>query len=174
MKERTGELRRRAGVGAFEPLPRVPPPTPEVIGFSEIRCTICGAARQAHEDGSAGACSALDCKDPLHDLRASDATYCACCNDKVNGALEYEGAAVCSIDCAFALADNVQEKIQEPCTDYAPLADYDDCTVTERQGAIDAFEKIMAMVEHDSPVHCVAAEQHAWLTSEAGQKRSDP
>lgn len=46
------------------------------------------------------------------------------------------------------------------------LADYADCTVTERQGAIAALEKIMALVEHGSPVHCIASEQHAWLASE--------
>lgn len=44
--------------------------------------------------------------------------------------------------------------------------DFADCTVTERQGAIAAFEKIMSIVEHDSPVYCIAAEQHAWLARE--------
>lgn len=47
------------------------------------------------------------------------------------------------------------------------LVDMDsDLIVTERAGAIRAFEQIMSLVEHDSPVHLLAAEQHAWLKSE--------
>ena len=41
--------------------------------------------------------------------------------------------------------------------------DMADCTVTEREGAMAAFEKIMAMVAHDSPVYQIASEQLSWL-----------
>lgn len=38
-------------------------------GFSEVRCTLCGAARIRRPDGTPGACSLIGCKDPLHDAR---------------------------------------------------------------------------------------------------------
>lgn len=41
-----------------------------------------------------------------------------------------------------------------------------DLTVAEREGAIVALEKIMALVAHDSPVYQIAAEEHAWLKSD--------
>lgn len=44
--------------------------------------------------------------------------------------------------------------------------DYSDCVQSERQAAIEAFSKILGLVEHDSPVYQIAAEMHSWLVHE--------
>lgn len=50
------------------------------------------------------------------------------------------------------------------------LIDFDECTTTERLSAIEAFEKIAALVEHDSPVYLVAVEEWASLAHEHRSK----
>lgn len=46
------------------------------------------------------------------------------------------------------------------------LVDFDECTETERLGAIETFERIARLVEHDSPACLLAVEQHAVLMHE--------
>ena len=36
--------------------------------FASARCSLCGSARLAMDDGTAGACSFVCCTDPTHDL----------------------------------------------------------------------------------------------------------
>lgn len=40
--------------------------------FHEKRCTLCGSVRLKRRDGSAGACSFIHCKSPLHDVRTEE------------------------------------------------------------------------------------------------------
>ena len=47
-----------------------------------------------------------------------------------------------------------------------------DCGFTERESAIRALRTICRMVEHDSPVYCVAVEELSALASEQGRAAS--
>lgn len=72
-------------------------------------------------------------------------------------------------DFVRVLADAVDDRVcsHEVCEARAAarvwLADWGECTSTERDAAIAAFENIMVLVEHDSPVYMVAAQEHANL-----------
>jgi hypothetical protein len=50
------------------------------------------------------------------------------------------------------------------------LEDFGECVWTERESAIDAFERIMKLVEHDSPVYNIAAEEHSALVRAATRR----
>lgn len=46
-----------------EVVSRIPIPAPQ----SEKRCSLCGATRVRHDDGTFGACTLIGCNNPLHD-----------------------------------------------------------------------------------------------------------